>query len=159
MFDLAPMVRPAMVLASVRNVVVTCNFGELTADDIRAMNDRHARIRDTLSGAPLYAILMIAAGTRAPSAEVRNALSDQDANAPNASAVVLDQATIPIAIVRSVMATVQFLAPRSVKVDAFREAEPAYAWLRSRASADGAEIPPWGEVAALIERVRSLRPR
>ena len=159
MFDLTPMVRPTMVLASLKNVIVTCNFGALTVDDIRAMNERQARVKELIGGAPLYALLLIAAGAPAPSHDVRNELSASNPNAPNASAVVIEQSSLPIAIVRSVMATVQFLAPKSMKVDAFRDAESGYAWLITRATADGASVPPWGEVSLVVDRVRALRPR
>jgi len=103
--------------------------------------------------------LLIASGTPAPSHDVRSELSIANANSPNASAVVIENSALPIAIGRTVVATVRFLAPKSMKVDTFRDAESGYAWPISGATTDKSEVPPWGEVSSLVDRVRALRPR
>jgi hypothetical protein len=159
MIDLPLLVRPTVVVGSCRNVVVACSHNSVTLEDIRALNQRSAQVREFNGGGPLYALLIIGSAARPPSAEVRGELSQATHNSPDATAVVLAQSAIPVALVRSVMATVQFLSSKSMKVDAFREPELGYNWLAQRASIDKTSLPRWDELSLVIERVRNTVPR
>jgi hypothetical protein len=158
--DPPPLTRPRVVMVANVNALASISLGDLTVDDLRSMQDYYAMLSTRLGGTtPLYALAIIGPGSRPPSAEARAELANVSPSAPKAQAVILENLGLATALVRSVMATVQFLSPRAVKTEAFREASEGYRWLIGRATADGATLPPWEQFSRTVDTVRALAKR